>query len=128
MRGEKFIRRLELYDAGAFGAFDQNLDRAIGQFEQLQDGRQCSDLVNVFDLGIIDLGTLLGNQENPLVIIHGGFQRADGFLPADKQRDNHVRVNHHVTQRQDRNHGYRVAGAFRGVFVLLHRGVPRVRF
>src|SRR5256885_15724409 len=38
-----------------------------------------------------------------LVSTHGHIQRLDGLLAPDEQRNHHVRIDHHVAQRQHRH-------------------------
>ena len=39
----------------------------------------------------------------PLVGTHGDIERLNGFFPTDKQRYDHVEINHHVPQGQLRH-------------------------
>jgi hypothetical protein len=66
-------------DAGAVGAFDQHLDRAVGQLQQLQDVGNTADRVDVFGGGFILGSVLLGHEHDALARFHGGFQCLDGF-------------------------------------------------
>ena len=88
---------------------DQHLDGAIGQAQQLQDAGIGAIAVQVVGLGVIHVRIALGDQHNALVGLHGGIERLDGLFAADEQRVDHMRINHHVAQRQHR-HG----GQFRG--------------
>ena len=78
-----------------------------GSFEQLQNGRDGAHPVQVVALRIVDVGLFLGDQQDALVGLHGQIQRHDGLFPADEQRDHHVRIDDHVTQRQ---HGHAGVG------------------
>ncbi len=100
---EKNSPSVELLDAGAVHALDQHLDGAVGQLQELQNGRDRADPVQIFGLGIVDIRLLLGDQQDALVGLHGQIQRDDGLLPPDEQRNHHVRVDHHIAQRQ---HGH----------------------
>ena len=93
----------ELFDAGAVDALDQHLDGAVGELEQLQDGRHRPDAVQILALRVVDVGLLLGDEKNALVRLHRKIERNDRLLPADEQRDHHVRIDHHVAQRQHRH-------------------------
>ncbi|MNM76611.1 hypothetical protein D3C81_884380 [compost metagenome] len=98
-------RSIAFADAGhlhARQAFDQHLDGAVGQLQQLQHLRQGADLVEVGGLRVIGLGRLLRQQQDALVRFHCLFQRMHGLVAADEQRDDHVREYHYVAQRQDR--------------------------
>ncbi len=63
--------------------------------------------------GIVDIGLFLRDQQNPLVGLHGQIERHDGFLAPDEQRNHHVRINHHIAQRQN-GHAARQAGTISG--------------
>ena len=98
------IRRgfLEAGHARAPSAFDQNLHRAIGQFQQLQHRGNGADLEQIIRARIILASILLGNKQDLLVILHHRFQRADGFLTAHEKRHDHMREYNDIPQRQDR--------------------------
>ncbi len=93
----------ETLDTGARLAFDQHLDRAIGQLQQLQDIGQHADLIDGVGVGIIVRGILLGGQQDLLVAPHHLVQRLNRLLAADEQRHDHVGENHDIAQRQDGN-------------------------
>ncbi len=95
----------ELVDARALDALDQHLDGAVGELEQLQDRGHGADAVQVLQLRIVDVGLLLRDQQDALVGLHGHVERQDRLLAADEQRDHHVRIDHHVAQRQHRDGG-----------------------
>ena len=86
--------------------FDQHLDRAIRQFEQLQDRRDRTDAIDVVGGRIVLGRVLLRHQQDLLVVLHHGFKRANRFLAADEEWHDHVREHNDVAQRQ---HGQRIA-------------------
>jgi hypothetical protein len=86
--------------AGTLHAFHQDLDRAIGQLEHLQDIGQAADFVHVLRHRLILGRRFLGDQENALAGFHRGFKRLDRLGTPDKERDHHVREHHHVAQGQ----------------------------
>jgi hypothetical protein len=88
--------------ARALHAFDQHLDRAVGQLEHLQDVGQATDLVHVLGHRLILGGGLLGHQQDVLAGFHRRFQRLDRLRATDEQRNHHVREYHHVAQGQQR--------------------------
>jgi hypothetical protein len=94
---------------GALDAFDQHLDGAVRQLEQLQHLGQRAGLVDGVDGRIVVGRVLLGDQQNPLVVAHHVFQRLDRLVAADEQRHDHVRKDDDVAQRQD---GKRLETAF----------------
>ena len=103
--GGEVAVRLDVLDHGARDALDQHLDRAVGELEQLQDGRDRADGVEVAALRIVDVGLLLRDEQDLLVAPHGLVEGEDRLVAADEQRDHHVRVDHDVAQRQDRHAG-----------------------
>ncbi len=86
--------------AGALGALDQHLHRAVGQLEQLKHARERADLVDRAGRRIVVRRVLLGRQQNERVRAHDLFERLDRLLAADEQRDDHVRKHDDVAQRQ----------------------------
>ena len=53
--------------------------------------------------GIVDLGIFLRQQQDLLVVCHRGFERENRFFATDKQRDDHVWINHDIAQRKNGN-------------------------
>jgi hypothetical protein len=90
---------------GAIGALDQHLDRPVRQLQQLQNARDGADRVQVARSRIVDIRTALGDQQDLLAARHRGFQRSHGLLASDEQRNDHMREDDHVAQRQDRQLG-----------------------
>ena len=109
-----------LDDGRARSAFDQHLDGAVGQLEQLQHARQRADGINGIGRRIVVGGVLLRRQQDEGVGTHHLFQRLDRLFTADKERDDHVREHHDVAQRQDRI-GPGLAGLQRGSWLIGHR-------
>ena len=99
---EVILGFLEAADLRATAALDQHLDRAIGQLEQLQHRGDGADLVQILGAGIVLGGVFLRDEEDLLVVAHHRFECAHGFIPADKERHNHVREDHDIAQRQHR--------------------------
>ena len=89
-------------DARARGAFDQHLDGAVGQLEQLQDAGQRAGGEDRVGGRIVVGGVLLRRQQNRLVGLHDLLESANRLLAADEQRHDHVRKNHDVAQRKNR--------------------------
>ncbi len=92
----------ELLDTAALLAFDQHLDSAIGQFEQLQDGGDSADTVQGVFTWIVIGGILLREQKDLLFARHRRLEGFDGLLTTHKQRDNHVRIDDDIAQWQER--------------------------
>jgi hypothetical protein len=101
--GLKEIRVVgELGDAGALAAFDQHLDRAVGQLEQLQDGTDRAYRIDVGRRRLVLRRVLLGHQKNLLVVLHDVFQRPHRLIAADEEWHDHVREDHDVAKRKNR--------------------------
>ncbi|MCY1509088.1 hypothetical protein D9M68_434180 [compost metagenome] len=92
----------ETPDRGTLLAFDQDLDSAIRQLEQLQHSCHGTYAIKSVLARIVVRRVPLCQQEDLLVAGHGGFQCLDRLFAADEQRDDHVWVDHDVTQRQKR--------------------------
>ncbi len=92
----------EVFDFDAIDAFDQRLDRPVGQAQQLDDGPQRPDAVHVFRFRIVRRGILLRQQNDPAVVRHRLVQSLDGFFATDEQRHDHMRENDDVPQGQQR--------------------------
>ena len=80
-------------------ALNQHLDGAVRQLEQLQDGCQGTNVVKRVAARIVVTGVTLRHQQHLFVPGHGGLKGLDGFVTPDKQRDDHVRIDHYVAQR-----------------------------
>ncbi len=116
----------EAMEANPLATFHQDLDRAVRQPQQLQHVRQGTDSVDIAGLGVVHLGAALSDQYDAFVALHRQVERMDGLFTADKQRDDHVRVHHHVAERQYRHQC--VTGQTVEVgFFLLHGGHSAVK-
>ena len=91
-----------LVDLGARGALDQHFDRAVGQLEQLQDTRERPGLENRVRRRIVIGGVLLRREQDERVGSHHLFQRLDRLFAPNEERNDHVREDDDVAQRQDR--------------------------
>ncbi len=73
---------------------------------------------DLYDVGTIaSILQLLKLPDGTVKVLVEGVERAHGLVAADEQRDHHVRINHDVAQRQDRQrveHGFGLGrdGAF----------------
>ncbi len=90
------------FDQRALAAFDQHLDGAVRQLEQLQHVGDGTNLVYFLLSGIILRGAALRDQQNFLLGRHRRIQRTDRLLATDEQWNHHVRKNHDITQWQQR--------------------------
>ena len=87
---------------GPRAALDEHLHRAIRQLQQLQNRGQRTDPVDVLEGRLVHIGLLLGDEQNLLAGLHRLVQRLNRTRAPHKQRNDHVRVNDHIPQRQDR--------------------------
>ena len=90
----------DLVDVCALTALDQHFDRAIGQFEHLQNISERAYRVKVLRRGLVLGGRFLRDQHDALARFHRGFKRLDGFRAPDEERNDHMREYHHVAQGQ----------------------------
>src|SRR6266498_527129 len=96
-----------LEDLRAFGAFNEHLDRPVGQLEQLQHARERAYREDGVGRRILVRGVLLGRQQDEGVVAHRLLERADRPLAPDEERHDHVREHHDIAQRQ-----YRIGPGF----------------
>ncbi|KHF24420.1 hypothetical protein JV46_29460 [Solemya velum gill symbiont] len=100
---EKLFSICEFAYVDAEHALNQHLDSSIRQLQQLQDVGQCTDLVKLFDLRILKVGVALGNEQDRLIVTGRIIECANRFFAPHEKRDNHVRIDNDVTQRQYRD-------------------------
>ena len=108
-RGERLeiaVGAGEPLDARARAALDQHLDRAVGQFQQLEHRAHGAHLVDAAGLGVVLARVALRDKQYLLVVLHHLLERADRFLAAHEQRHDHVRKHDDIAQRQDREQGH----------------------
>ena len=107
LRREVTLGLVVALNHGTALALDQHLDGAVRQLQQLQDAGDRADGVDIVRRRVIIGGALLCRQHDLFSRLHRQFERADGFLPADEQRNHHVRKHDHVPQRQHRQRRFR---------------------
>src|SRR5262249_8875070 len=83
-------------------ALDQDFDSAVRQLEQLQHARERADIVNSISGWVVVGGVLLRRQQNEGIRTHYFFEGLDRLFAADEERNDHVRENNDVPQRQHR--------------------------
>ncbi len=88
-------------DAGARGALDQHLDRAVRQLEELQHARHGADAIDVVTARVVLARVLLGDEQDLLVVLHHLLERLDRLLAPDEQRNDHVREDDDVAKGQN---------------------------
>ena len=81
-------------------ALDQHTHCAIRQFQQLNDTRHDTEVVEIVTVGIVLGRVELRDEENFLVGRHRGFERGHRFVATDEQRDDHLREDDDVAKRQ----------------------------
>ena len=96
-------------DLGARSALDQHLDGAVGQLEQLQHARERADLEDGTRRRVIVGRVLLGREQDEGIGTHHLFERLDRLFASNEKRDDHVREDDDVAQRQ-----YRISAGFAG--------------
>ena len=89
-------------DADPASAFDQDLDGAIGQLQELQHRPHGADFVNIFGSGVVHGGILLGHQKDLLVFLHDAFERLNRLIATDKKRHDHVGEHHDIAKWKNR--------------------------
>lgn len=87
----------------ALVALDQHLHRAVREAEQLHDGADRPDLVDVFGGRLVGAGVLLSDEEDLLVAVHRLVESQDALLAPDEELRDHVREYDDVTQRERRD-------------------------
>jgi hypothetical protein len=112
---------VDLGGAGAFDAFDEHLDVAVGHADGLHDVADGADGEDVFGGGLIDGGVVLGGEEDLAVAVEGLFEGADGGLTADDEGRHHVREDDHLA---DGHHRELALGAVEDVAIFVCHGPP----
>ena len=103
LAGEPFGLFREADDAGAAATLDEHLHRAVGQAQELEDGRHDADLEDVVVAGIVVVLVLLGDEQDLARLgLHGLLEGADGLVASDEERDGLVREDDDVPQGEDR--------------------------
>ena len=90
----------QVLDPGPLACFNQNPHRAVGQLEQLQDGRDYADVIQIIAIGIVTAGIKLREQEDVLVPRHRRFQRSNRLFASHEQRNDHPGEHDNIAQRQ----------------------------
>ena len=123
-RLEETVAGHEARHLGARRSLDEDLDRAVGQFEQLQNAGERTGREDGVRRWIVVGRILLGREQDRLVGLHHLFERANGLLAPDEQRDDHVREHDDVAQRKD---GIDVERSGDDGLVLIGHGCPEFR-
>ena len=82
---------------GPLLTFDQGLDCAFWQTQQLHHLAQGAHGEEVFLGGIFHRGLTLGHQKDKGVFLHGALKRLYRFFPAHHQRRYHARKEDNVS-------------------------------
>ena len=80
--------------------FDQHLHGAVGKLQELKHAGERTGLVNGIGRRIIVGRVLLRREHDQRVVLHHLFERADRLLATDEERNDHVREDDDVAQRQ----------------------------
>jgi len=86
----------DLQHLGAFNAFDQNFNVAVGELKALHDVDDSANLINLVRLRLVHAGVVLGRQKNLLIRGQRLFKRPHAGFPSDHERSHHVRKDDHV--------------------------------
>ena len=98
--GEKIIAGVfHRQRTGAADTLHQHLYCAVRKFQHLQDIGHRPHLVQAVGFRFFIIRIFLREQKNRLIVFHCLLQRGNRFGAADKQRQNHMGVYHHIAQR-----------------------------
>ena len=89
-----------IIDARALLTFDEYADRAARQLDELADGNDGANLVNILALRFIEVGIALGRQHDAAVADHGFLEGHQRTVAADIEMYDHIGKYHHAAQRQ----------------------------
>ena len=92
----------EALDPHPAQALDQHAQRAVGQPEELEDPHHRAHAIELLVRGVGDLAALLRGDEEHAVARDRLLDGVDRRQSPDQERDRHVREDHHVPQRQQR--------------------------
>jgi hypothetical protein len=110
----------EALDARAAQALNENLQPAVGELAHAHDESDRARAIQRVGLGILFRRFTLGHDETqPLIILQGDLHGVQRDGPRHAQRSNHVRKNHQIPHRQQRqNIRYLMTQAGPGDFAL----------
>ena len=100
---------------------DQHLHGAIGQLQQLQHRCDGAERIKVLRRRAVFLRILLCHQQDLLLALHHRFEGRDRLIPADEQRNDHVRENDDVLERQNRIDRRPCGSHVGGVLIIMPR-------
>ena len=103
-RAEEGLPVLELVDARPLPSFDQNLHRAVGELQELQDGGDRPDSIDLLDRRIVLARVHLRDEQYPLVLLHRLLERLNRSIPAHEEGDHHVRIDNDIPQGKHGDH------------------------
>ena len=95
-RAEERFSILEPFDSRPLPSFHQHLHSAVGKLEELQNCGDRPDPVNLLNRRIVLAGVHLRDEQDPLVTLHRLLERLNRPIPADKERDHHVRIDNDI--------------------------------
>ena len=101
-RREVVVLEPDADEAHALEPLDEDLHGVVRELEHLQDLGAHADVVEVLRQRVVDRGAPLRGQEDLLVGGHGALDRGDRLFAAHEERHHHVREDHDVAQRQQR--------------------------
>ncbi len=93
----------EAVHAHAGLALDDRPDRPVLELDDLGDLGHRPDAVQLARIGdVLLVGLALGHQRDAAALGHGGIEGRDALLPADLQRHDHLREDHGLAERDER--------------------------
>ena len=76
--------------------------KSLAKYHSDESYKEYVEGMDIFWARIILTRVALGNQQDLLVVVHHVFQRTNRLFAAHEQRDNHMREDNDVSQREDR--------------------------
>jgi hypothetical protein len=92
----------ERRDFCARRALDKHLHGAVWQLQELQHVGERAHVIDAVGCRVVLSGVHLRRKHDLLFGAHYLFQRLDRLFTAHEERNDHVRENHDVAQREDR--------------------------
>jgi hypothetical protein len=91
----------ERRDFCARRTFDQHLHGTVGKLQELQHVGERADVIDAVSRRIVLGSVHLRRKHDLLFGAHHLFQRLDRLLAPNEERNDHMRENHDVAQRED---------------------------
>ncbi len=115
---EKWLLPQILFNASLGQPLHQNLDPAVIKLDHTHDHRHGANPIDIVLVGLFFTEGFLRRQKDQAALFHGLFHRLQRSRAANKKGQNHMRKDHRITHRQQRQ--------LLGHFKILHRHFPIV--